>query len=119
MGPLLLVGLIAGLAGGMFGIGGGAIMVPALVLGLGFDQKVATGTSLAAQVLPIGLVGAWVYHRSGHLDLRAAVIMVVGLVLGNGLGALLANQPFITSEMMKKLYGGFLVLVGLRYWLWR
>jgi Domain of unknown function DUF81. len=119
LGQLLTVGLVAGLAGGMFGIGGGAIMVPALVLWLGLDQKVATGTSLAAQVLPIGLVGAWVYHRSGNLQLNYAVIMVLGLLLGNGLGALLANQPFVSSELMKKLYGGFLLVLGVRYLLWR
>ena len=119
LGQLLTVGLVAGLAGGMFGIGGGAIMVPALVLWLGLDQKVATGTSLAAQVLPIGLGGAWVYHRSGNLQLNYAVIMVLGLLLGNGLGALLANQPFVSSELMKKLYGGFLLVLGVRYLLWR
>jgi uncharacterized membrane protein YfcA len=55
---LLLIGLAAGVAGGMFGIGGGAIMVPAMVLLLGMDQKFATGTSIAAQILPIGLLGA-------------------------------------------------------------
>jgi len=119
LGQLLAVGLVAGLAGGMFGIGGGAIMVPALVLWLGLDQKVATGTSLAAQVLPIGLVGAWVYHRSGNLRINYAVIMVLGLLLGNGLGALLANQPFVSSELMKKLYGGFLLVLGVRYLVWR
>ena len=119
LGQLLTVGLVAGLAGGMFGIGGGAIMVPALVLWLGLDQKVATGTSLAAQVLPIGLLGAWIYHRSGNLQMNYAVIMVVGLLLGNGLGAVFANQPYVSSELMKKLYGGFLLVLGLRYLVWR
>jgi uncharacterized membrane protein YfcA len=64
-------------------------------------------------------VGAWVYHRSGNLQLNYAVIMVLGLLLGNGLGALLANQPFVSSELMKKLYGGFLLVLGVRYLLWR
>ncbi len=119
LGQLLTVGLVAGLAGGMFGIGGGAIMVPALVLWLGLDQKVATGTSLAAQVLPIGLLGAWVYYRSGNLQVNYALIMVVGLLLGNALGAVFANQPYVSSELMKKLYGGFLLALGLRYLVWR
>jgi len=52
---LLLIGLVSGIAGGMFGIGGGAIMIPAMVLVIGFDQKLATGTSVAAQILPIGI----------------------------------------------------------------
>ncbi|NEQ27595.1 MAG: sulfite exporter TauE/SafE family protein, partial [Microcoleus sp. SIO2G3] len=95
------------------------IMVPAMVLLMGMDQKFATGTSLAAQVLPIGLLGAIVYHKNGNLNIRDAVLIAVGLVVGNLLGALFANQPFITSEMMKKLYGIFLLVIGLRYVLFR
>lgn len=116
---LLLIGLVAGIAGGMFGIGGGAIMVPAMVLLLSLDQKFATGTSLAAQVLPIGLLAAIVYYRNGNLNIQYGVIIAIGLVVGNFLGALFANQPFISSGTMKKLYGIFLLLIGLRYLLAR
>ncbi|MBE9008565.1 sulfite exporter TauE/SafE family protein [Fortiea sp. LEGE XX443] len=112
---LLLIGLAAGVAGGMFGIGGGAIMVPAMVLLMGMDQKFATGTSIAAQILPIGILGAAVYYRSGNINIKHAVIIAVGLVVGNLFGALFANQPFISSEIMKKLYGIFLLLIGARY----
>jgi uncharacterized membrane protein YfcA len=116
---LLLIGLVAGIAGGMFGIGGGAIMVPALVLLLGLDQKLATGTSLAAQVLPVAILSAVVYYRAGNLNIRYGVLIALGLVVGNLLGALFANQPYITSALMKKLYGGFLLAIGLRYLLFR
>ncbi|MBW4683445.1 MAG: sulfite exporter TauE/SafE family protein [Microcoleus vaginatus WJT46-NPBG5] len=112
---LLLIGLVAGVAGGMFGIGGGAIMVPAMVLLLSLDQKLATGTSLAAQVLPIGIFGAIVYHRNNNLNIKHAIIIAIGLVIGNLFGALFANQPYISSELMKKLYGLFLFLIGFRY----
>jgi uncharacterized protein len=112
---LLLIGLAAGVAGGMFGIGGGAIMVPAMVLLMGMDQKFATGTSLAAQILPIGLLGAAVYYRNGNLNIKHALLIAAGLLVGNLLGALFANQPFISSELMKKLYGVFLLVIGLRY----
>lgn len=112
---MLLIGLVAGVAGGMFGIGGGAIMVPAMVLLVGLEQKFATGTSIAAQILPIGILGAIVYYRNGNLNIKYAVIIAVGLVIGNLFGALFANQPFISSELMKKLYGVFLLLLGLRY----
>ncbi len=112
---LLIIGLVAGVAGGMFGIGGGAIMVPAMVLLLGMDQKFATGTSLAAQILPIGLLGAIVYYQKGNLNIKDAAIIAIGLLIGNLFGALFANQPFITSETMKKLYGIFLLVIGLRY----
>jgi uncharacterized protein len=116
---LLLIGFVAGIAGGMFGIGGGAVMVPAMVLLMGMEQKLATGTSLAAQVLPIGVLGASVYYQKGNLNIRDAIFIALGLLIGNFLGALLANQPYITSEMMKKLYGMFLVGIGFRYLLFR
>jgi uncharacterized membrane protein YfcA len=112
---LLLIGLAAGVAGGMFGIGGGAIMVPAMVLLMGMDQKFATGTSIAAQILPIGILGAAVYYRNGNLNIRDAVLIAVGLVIGNLFGALFANQPYISSALMKKLYGIFLFVIGIRY----
>jgi len=114
---LLVIGLVAGVAGGMFGIGGGAIMVPAMVLIVGLDQKFATGTSLAAQILPIRLLGAGVYYKNGHISFKYAALIALGLLVGNYFGALFANQPFISSEFMKKLYGIFLLVLGLRY-LW-
>jgi uncharacterized membrane protein YfcA len=116
---LLAIGLVAGVAGGMFGIGGGAIMVPAMVLLLGMDQKFATGTSVAAQILPIGLLAAIVYQRNGNLNIKHALIIAIGLLIGNLFGALFANQPFISSEMMKKMYGLFLLAIGARYLLFR
>jgi uncharacterized protein len=112
---LLLIGLIAGIAGGMFGIGGGAIMVPAMVMLMSLDQKLATGTSIAAQILPIGILGAIVYYRNGNLNIKYALITAIGLVVGNLFGSLFANQPYISSETMKKLYGIFLLLLGCRY----
>ncbi len=116
---LLAIGLAAGVAGGLFGIGGGAIMVPAMVLLLGMDQKFATGTSVAAQILPIGILAAVVYHKNGNLNIRYAVIIALGLVLGNLFGAIFANQSFVSSELMKKLYGIFLFAIGARYLFFR
>jgi uncharacterized membrane protein YfcA len=112
---MILVGLVAGVAGGMFGIGGGAIMVPALVLLLGLSQKLATGTSLGAQVLPVALLAAWTFHREGNLNIRFSLLLALGLVVGNLLGAMLANQPFVTDAAMKKAYGVFMLLMGARY----
>ena len=112
---LLIIGLVAGIGGGMFGLGGGAIMVPAMVLLLGLDQKFATGTSLAAQILPISLLGAIVYYKNGNLSIKYALIIAAGLVIGNLLGAQFANQPAISSAMIKKFYGIFLLLIGCRY----
>lgn len=116
---LLVIGFVAGIAGGMFGIGGGAIMVPAMVLLMGMDQKFATGTSLAAQILPIGILGAGIYYKNGNLSIRDAIFIALGLLFGNLFGALFANQPFISSAVMKKMYGVFLLVIGLRYLLYR
>jgi uncharacterized protein len=116
---LLTIGLVAGVAGGVFGIGGGAIMIPAMVLLLGMEQKFATGTSIAAQILPIGILAAGVYYRNGNLNIKYAIAIAVGLLIGNFFGALFANQPYISGELIKKLYGIFLVGIGLRYLLIR
>ncbi len=112
---LLAIGLVAGVAGGMFGIGGGAIMVPAMVLLMGMDQKFATGTSIAAQVLPIGILAAIVYYKNNNLNIQHAIIIAIGLAIGNLFGALFANQPYISSDLMKRLYGLFLFIIGFRY----
>lgn len=119
---ILATGLVAGLAGGMFGLGGGAIMVPALVILLHFDQKSAQGMSIVAQILPIGLLGAIEYYRKGNLNttgIKWGLVLALGLLVGNLFGALLANQTFITNEMMKKAYGLFLLVIAARYLLWK
>jgi uncharacterized protein len=116
---LLGIGLVAGVAGGLFGIGGGAIMLPAMVLLLNMDQKVATGTSIAAQILPIGLLGAGVYYKNGNMNIRDAVFIAIGLLIGNLFGALFANQPYISSALMKRMYGVFLLAIGGRYLFFR
>jgi uncharacterized membrane protein YfcA len=115
---ILLIGLAAGIAGGMFGIGGGAIMVPAMVLLLGMGQKLSTGTSIIAQIFPIGILAAVVYYRAGNVNIRQGVLLAAGLIVGNLLGALFANQSFISDDLMKKLYGVFLLAIGARYLFW-
>jgi uncharacterized membrane protein YfcA len=112
---MVLVGLVAGVAGGMFGIGGGAIMVPALALLLGIEHKLATGTSLGAQVLPVALLGALAFHRAGNLNWRWALLLAAGLLVGNLIGAVFANQPWVKAPMIKQWYGVFMIVIGLRY----
>ena len=112
---LLLIGLVAGVAGGMFGIGGGAIMVPAMVIIVGLGQKLSTGTSLAAQILPIGILGAIVYYKNGNLNIKYALLIAAGLLVGNLFGALFANQAFVSGEAIKKMYGVFLIAIAVRY----
>lgn len=110
---LLILGLGSGVVSGMFGVGGGIVIVPALVAFLKFDQKVAVGTSLGALLLPVGLGGVISYAQVDKLDVQAAVMIAAGLVVGALGGARLAlNLP---SSTVKRLYGIFLLFVGLRF----
>ncbi len=107
---LLIIGLVAGLFSGLFGIGGGAVIVPALVGFLNYDQKRAVGTSLGALLLPVGLPGVLVYYNEGVLNIGAAVMVAVGLLIGAIIGAKVAIG--MSSGQVKRLYGIFLFFVA-------
>ena len=107
------VGLGAGVVGGMFGIGGGLIIVPALMLGFGIDQKTATGTSLLAQLLPVAVLAVIEYSRRGEIRVSWGLSIAVGLVFGTLLGAKLTG--LMKPSDMKRLYGIFLVAVGVYF----
>lgn len=110
---LFVIGSVAGVMSGMFGIGGGAIIVPLLMLFLGFEQTAANGTSLAALLLPVGLFGAIEYYRNGKLKIYPALAVAVGLTAATWFGASLAlNVP---RELLKGLYGIFLLYYAWRY----
>jgi uncharacterized membrane protein YfcA len=110
---LLGIGLLAGVFSGLFGIGGGVVIVPALMTLLGFDQKLATGTSLGALLLPVGLPGVSRYYEAGQLDLAAAVPLALMLLIFAFFGARLALG--LPTKTVKRLYGFFLLFVGLRF----
>lgn len=105
------VGLVAGVASGMFGIGGGAVIVPALVGLFKFDQKLATGTSLGALLLPVALPGVIRYYQEGVLNVSVAAAIAFGLAFGGLVGARLALR--MPSKQIKRLYGVFLFCVGM------
>jgi len=115
---ILVVGFVAGVAGGMFGLGGGAIMVPAMVILLGMSQKLSTGTSIIAQIFPIGILAALVYYRAGNVNIKQGLLLATGLIAGNFFGALFANQAVVSDDLMKKLYGVFLLVIAVRYLFW-
>jgi uncharacterized protein len=114
---LTLLGLAAGVLSGMFGIGGGLVIVPGLVLALQLDPKAATGTSLAALVLPTGLLGALQYYRAGLVDIRAALVVAGGLFIGAFFGAKLMIG--LDEVIAKRIYGAFLLMIGARLLLGR
>ncbi len=109
---LAVLGLGAGLLAGMFGIGGGVVLVPGLVLLVHQDPRTASGTSLAALVLPTGLLGALEYYRAGHVDVRAALVIAAGLFAGAFFGAKLVIG--FDPALARRAYAVFLVAVGAR-----
>jgi uncharacterized protein len=110
----LAIGLAAGLLSGLFGIGGGIIIVPALLLVGRMQPSTATGTSLGALLLPVGALGAWQYYKNGHLDIRAALLIALGIFIWAYLGAL-ATQG-LNPMVAKRAFAVFLVVVSIRIW---
>jgi uncharacterized membrane protein YfcA len=108
------IGFFAGILSGIFGIGGGVVIVPALIFLARLTPLTATGTSLAALLLPVGALGAWEYYKKGHLNIPAALMIAVGLFLGAWLGAKLAQQ--LSPTQLKRAFAVFLVLVATRMW---
>ena len=99
---LILVGLLAGTMSGLVGIGGGVIVVPCLVLILGFTQHQAQGTSLGLLLLPVGILAVLNYYRAGNIDLRAVGIMCLAFVAGGWIGSKIALS--LPQETVKKIF---------------
>ena len=108
---LALIGLAAGMGSGVFGIGGGVVIVPALVFIAGFSQHRATGTSLAVLLPPIGLAAVAEYSRHGQVDFKAALVIAFMMFIGAWGGAYIANKA--GDAQLKMLFGVFLLGLGL------
>jgi len=107
---LIVVGLAAGALSGMVGVGGGIIIVPALVYILGFSQLKAQGTSLGLLLLPAGILAVWNYYKQGYIDIKVVGIMCVSFMLGGWLGSKFSLS--ISQETVKKIFAIVLLLVG-------
>jgi uncharacterized membrane protein YfcA len=107
----IVIGVFSGLASGLFGIGGGVLVVPALAFMAGFSQEKAVGTSLAVLLPPVGLAAVLQYWRQGDVDLKGALWVAAGLFVGAWLGALLSLRA--GEARMKVAFGIFLVVLGL------
>jgi uncharacterized protein len=111
----LAIGLAAGLLSGLFGIGGGILIVPALLLVARMAPLTATGTSLGALLLPVGALGAWQYYKNGHVDIRASLLIALGLLVGAYFGARFAQG--LDPASAKRAFAVFLAVVSVRIWL--
>ena len=110
----LLIGLGAGVLSGLFGIGGGVVIVPALIFMARMQPQTATGTSLAALLLPVGALGAWEYYKTGNLNPLASLLIAVGLFIGAGFGA--RYSLMLSGLALRRAFAVFLALIAVRMW---
>lgn len=108
----IVLGMVAGVLSGLIGIGGGIIIVPALLFIFGFSQHQAQGTTLALMVPPIGILAAWAYYKQGYVDFHAAIFIGIGFLAGSFLGAKVATN--VSGIVLERIFGAALLLISLR-----
>jgi uncharacterized protein len=108
----VLLGLAAGLLSGIIGIGGGILIVPALIFLFGFTQQQAQGTTLALLVPPIGILAAWTYYQHGLVNIKVASFIAIGFILGSLFGARFSVG--ISNTMLERIFGVTIILIGLK-----
>jgi uncharacterized protein len=113
---LLTIGLAAGILSGLVGVGGGIIIVPALVFFLGFSQSQAQGTSLGLLLLPVGILAVINYYREGHIDFKVVGVMSIAFVAGGWIGSKLAL--WLDQEVVKKIFAVLLFYTAFRLLHW-
>lgn len=109
---LIMIGLVAGILGGLVGIGGGIIIVPSLVYFLHFTQYQAQGTSLALLMLPVGILGVMNYYKNGHVQINHVLFIAAGFVLGSFFGSKISLNT--SQETVKKIFAVFMLLIALK-----
>ena len=109
---VLIIGTVAGIVSGFVGIGGGLIIVPALVYFFSMTQHGAQGTSLAMMLPPIGILAVYNYYKAGPVDIRIAAILAVTFIIGSYFGSRFAVS--IPADSLKKVFGVFIILVGIK-----
>ena len=109
---IIITGIVSGILSGMVGIGGGIIIVPALIYFMNFSQFEAQGTSLALLLLPVGILSVIQYHKQGYIDYKIVILLAVGFVVGNYLGAKFALS--LPQTTVKKIFAIFLLVLALK-----
>ena len=107
----LIAGFGVGILGGLFGVGGGEMVIPLLVYVFGFTQHKAQGTSLAMLLPPLGLLAAWRYYNAGHVEINAALLLALGFFVGAPLGTMGATA--LHPDLLRKVFGLQLLLISL------
>ncbi|MBL7765092.1 MAG: sulfite exporter TauE/SafE family protein [Chitinophagaceae bacterium] len=110
---IIVIGIVAGVLSSMVGIGGGIVIVPALVLFFGLSQHTAQGTTLAMLSVPVSLVAALTYYKKGMVDWRIALLLCIGFVVGGYFGSKVAVN--IDGGIIKKVFAVVLILIALKF----
>jgi len=113
---LLLIGLFAGILSGLVGVGGGLIIVPALIFFLGYSQHQAQGTSLGLLLLPVGILAVMNYYNKGYIDIKVVAIMSIAFILGGWLGSKIALR--LPADTVKKIFAVFLFYSAFKLLAW-
>jgi len=109
---IALLGSIAGILSGLLGLGGAVIIIPAMVMLLGYSQQMAQGTTLMMMVFPVGAMAAYQYYQQGMVNMKAALIMAAFFFVGGYIGAKFATQ--IPQEILKKLFAVLLIVIAIK-----
>ncbi|MEP7128333.1 MAG: sulfite exporter TauE/SafE family protein [Chitinophagales bacterium] len=109
---IALIGTGAGLLSGLLGLGGAIVIIPALVILLGYSQQMAQGTALMMMVLPVGALAAFQYYQKGFVDIKSALIMAAFFFVSGYLGAKFAPQ--VPQEILKKAFAAMLIIIAVK-----
>lgn len=109
---LIAIGFLAGIVGGSLGLGGGIIIVPALVFILGFTQHHAQGTSLAVLLFPIGILAVINYAKNGYVNYKYALVLIIAFILGSYLGSVISVH--LPAKTLKKVFGIFMLIISIK-----
>jgi len=109
---VLLLGFLVGVISGIIGIGGGVILIPALIWLLGMTQRKAQGTSLAALLLPVGIFAFWAYYREGNADLRVGLLVALGFAVGGLFGGF--GAQYVPELWLRRIFAVVLIGLGAR-----
>lgn len=109
---IILIGIAAGMLSGLVGVGGGLIIVPALVYFIGMSQHSAQGTSLGLILLPVGILGVLTYYRQGHIDVKIVGLLAIGFIAGSYFGSRIAIN--LSQDIVRKIFAALMIIVAIK-----
>ncbi len=108
-----LIGFFGGIISGGFGVGGGVLIVPALVFIMGYSQQTAQGTFLAMMVPPLAFFSAYNYWKAGHVDIKTALWLILPFIIGSIVGSYVSNH-YISGKILRQLFGVVMLITALK-----